>query len=76
MRSLLKQRTMKLGRVHSVNAFMPVGFLFLARVCGDSVPYVTVFRAVSPGPRGRSAEWQAIHCVVLHDVLGELQFVK
>lgn len=45
-------------------------------VWGLSVPYVTVFGAVSPGPRGRSAEQQAIHCAVLHDILWVLQFVK
>lgn len=39
------------------------------------MPYVTVFAAVSPDPRGTSAQRQAIHCAVLHSVLGEFRFV-
>lgn len=40
------------------------------------MPYVTVLAAVSPGPHGTSAQRQAIHCAVLHSVLGEFRFVE
>lgn len=56
---------------------MYIDFLFPVRVCGDCwCLNVTVFGAVSSGPCGRSAKWQAINCAILHNIFWELKFVR
>lgn len=78
MRRTWKCRTTKLGGVHCVKTWGGVCRFSLPSqgVWGLSVPDVMVRGAVSPGPCGRSAEWRADLCAVLHSILGELTFVK